>query len=276
MTRQESELTYPAIDLLTFKAYNNNKFEVVGMICMLSEEELRRRIKKEINMKKKIPNNVVEFLEWKNEKNFTDLKRVEEMNSKYENICGGSKQVDVLYSFLGIYAIGVWVYNKDKPEMFKIEKNKIKVSPNNDGKFNQILASKNFLLSLQYKNDIPLEVEKLNSVMSPFIKNYFKVGNLIPIWPGGNTLKGNQNNGYMDIPEIFFTEFYDWYKILFKEPNAFLTEFDKYLEENKSTMKNLESFLERICSEESYSSYIKNINLVIEKRTEEIEKNIYM
>lgn len=131
-----------------------------------------------------------------------------------------------------------------------------------------------FLLSLQYDNDTTLEVKKLNEVISPFIKNYFNVGNLIPIWPGGNILKGNQNNGFMDIPEIFFTRFYYWYKLLVKNQYAFLTEFDKYLEYNKYKMKNLDSFLKEFSSKENYNSYIKHINLVIEKRTKKIEKEI--
>lgn len=32
MTRHTSELTYAAIDLLTFKAYNNNKFEFIVLL----------------------------------------------------------------------------------------------------------------------------------------------------------------------------------------------------------------------------------------------------
>lgn len=54
---------------------------------------------------------------------------------------------DVLYSFLGIYTIGVWVFNKDLEEIFKIEKNKIKTSNDEIGKgHKQILCSKFFLL----------------------------------------------------------------------------------------------------------------------------------
>lgn len=226
-------------------------------------------------MEKETPNNVVDFLKWKNGKKFTDLESIEKMNEKYVNNCGGSNRVDVLYSFLGIYAIGVWVYNKDKTNMFIREKNKIRVSLKNNRESKQILASKKFLLSLQGNNDIPIEVKSLNEVISPFVKNYFKVGNLIPIWPGGNALKGNQNNGFMDIPELFFTKFYDWYEILKKLQYAFLTEFDNKLKEyDKSTMENLKCFLDGFGSIENYNSYINNINSIIDDRTKEIEKEL--
>lgn len=226
-------------------------------------------------MEKETPNNVVDFLKWKNGEKFTDLESVEKMNEKYVNNCGGPDRVDVLYSFLGIYAIGIWVYNKDKTNVFIREKNKIRVSLKNNRESRQILASKKFLLSLQGNNDIPIEVKSLNEVISPFVKNYFKVGNLIPIWPGGNVLKGNQNKGFMDIPELFFTKFYDWYEILKKLQYAFLTEFDNKLKEyDKSTMENLKCFLDGFGSIENYNSYINNINSIIDDRTKEIEKEL--
>ena len=225
-------------------------------------------------MEKEIPNDVNDFLKWKNGKKFTKIKSVEDLNSEYVNKCGGSNRVDVLYSFLGIYAIGVYVYNKDKINMFKIT-NKTRVSSKNNGKYDQVLASRKFLIELQDNNDIQLEVKNLNEIMSPFVKKYFKAGNIIPLWPGGNILKGNQNNGFMDIPELFFSRFYDWYEVLKDDQYAFLTEFDNQLKKyKKSTTKNLESFVNEIGSIESYNSYINNINLIIDIRTKEIENVI--
>lgn len=79
----------------------------------------------------------------------------------------------------------------------------------------------------------------------------------------------------MDIPELFFSRFYDWYEVLKDDQYAFLTEFDNQLKKyKKSTTKNLESFVNEIGSIESYNSYINNINLIIDIRTKEIENVI--
>ena len=139
---------------------------------------------------------VNEFLQWKTNNNIAPAS-VEKCNSEYTELCGGEKLADVLFSFLGIYAIGVWVYNKELEGIFRTDNNKIWVRTGSDNKYNQILSSANFLLMLQTEKIAGINVESLNETMNQFVKVYFKVGNVIPIWPGGNTLKGNQNMGFM-------------------------------------------------------------------------------
>lgn len=46
------------------------------------------------------------------------------------------------------------------------------------------------------------------------LPKYFDVGNVIPIWPGGNENKG-KTKGCFDIQELYFAKYYDWFKALF-------------------------------------------------------------
>ena len=176
---------------------------------------------------------------------------------------------DVLFSFLGIYAIGVWVFNKNIDGLFKIEKNKIKTLEEENSKWHkQILCSKKFLLRLQNEKVNNIMVDNLNKCLEGFVGNYFNVGNLIPMWPGGNNLKGNQNNGFLDIPELFFRKYSYWYEKLNEHPQAWLTEMNEQV--NNTRFDSLESFLGSIDSEEKYVDYIKNAIGIIKYRTEKI------
>ncbi len=58
-------------------------------------------------------------------------------------------------------------------------------------------------------------VKALNSYMEiSILPKYFDVGNVIPIWPGGNENKG-KTKGCFDIQELYFAKYYDWFKALF-------------------------------------------------------------
>lgn len=220
---------------------------------------------------KKIPLSAKDIVEWKNKtenKNWPES--VEAFNKSYAEKCGGKGRLDVLFSFLGIYSVGVWVYNKDNEGLFKCEKNKIRVSVEKDGKYNQILCSKTFLLQLQKEKIAGIDVTCLNDCIEKFSKLYFEVGNLIPMWPGGNMLKGNQNMGFMDIPELFFIRYYDWYQILAKREDAYLQEMTEYLDANKIYFGSLETFLGFVDSVDKYKIYIDHVVDVISKRSQYI------
>ena len=78
---------------------------------------------------KVVPATVLDILKWKNETGKGNWpKSIEDYYEDYTTACGGKKMTDVLFSFLGIYAVGVWVYNKGNEGVFKREANKIKVS----------------------------------------------------------------------------------------------------------------------------------------------------
>ena len=219
-----------------------------------------------------VPLTVIDILIWKNE-NKKWPKSVEKHNESYTNSCGGEEMTDVLFSFLGIYAIGVWVYNKNIVGLFKREANKIKVSVEKNGIYDQILCSKKFLLQLQDEQIAGINVYDLNEDIKEFAEVYFNVGNLIPMWPGGNKLKGNQNKGFMDIPELFFSRYFDWYEDLAKKENVYLKNMSEYLIANKDHFGSLENFLDALDSVDEYRKYIKHVVSVIKERTKCINKS---
>lgn len=219
-----------------------------------------------------IPGTVKDILEWINNISAEKWPRsIEKHHEKYTEEFGGYAMTDVLYSFLGVYTIGVWVFNKDLEEIFKIEKNKIKTSNDEIGKgHKQILCSKIFLLRLQNERVNGIQVDELNRCLSVFAEKYFSIGNLIPIWPGGNTLKGNQNNGFMDIPELFFNKYLYWYGRLSEQPQAWLEEMDKRVKQTR--FESLESFLVSVDTPEKYATYIEEVVQIIVDRTSKINK----
>lgn len=216
-----------------------------------------------------IPSTVEDILKWKNGINKGSWpESVEDYNYNYTKKCGGSDMTDVLFSFLGIYAIGVWVFNKHIDGLFKIEKNKIKILGENKKGHSQILCSKKFLLSLQSKKVNNINVDKLNECLEIFDEKYFDVGNLIPMWPGGNCLKGNQNKGFMDIPEIFFRKYLYWYGKLAEHSQSWLSEMNERVKDTR--FDSLKDFLSSIDSPEKYVSYINDIVSIIQDRTDHI------
>lgn len=197
------------------------------------------------------------FFEWRN----TNGKSVEDINRKYT--CNDKlnwQHVDVLYSFLGIYAIGFWVYNKDLCKTTDFE---IKC----DGKR---VYSENFLSSVQ--NSDKYNVEELNQVVIPFLKIYGSLGNVFPMWPGGNVHKGNAMIGCLDIPERYFNIYYDWFLALmeiYKDNICFKDVI------NKETPKlpkysSLKNFLKSVNETQKYKNYINDICKKIEQRNTDL------
>jgi len=216
-----------------------------------------------------IPSTVEDILKWKNGINEGNWpKSVEDYNDNYTKKCGGSDMTDVFFSFLGLYAIGVWVFNKHIDGLFKIEKNKIKTLRENKKGYHQILCSKRFLLSLQSEKINNIDVVQLNECLKEFSNKYFDVGNLIPMWPGGNCLKGNQNKGFMDIPEIFFRKYLYWYGKLADHSQSWLSGMNERVKDTR--FDSLKDFLSSIDSPEKYINYINDLVNIIEDRTEQI------
>lgn len=237
---------------------------------MEDNEKLNWRIQLS-NSEIKIPSSVYEILLWKDKSyKIKEPKSVEEKNIKYMNKCGAAS--DVLYSFLGIYAIGVWVYNKEKlkEELFTVDANRIRTI--NDDDKNQYLWSIKFLLVLQEREINGIKVEALNIFLNKedgFASHYFDVGNVIPIWPGGNTQKGNQNLGNMDIPEIYFHKYLSWFDILSSLSFSYLNCMSKKVKEER--FGSLKKFLDSVDTIESYNEYIDYIVSIIKARTKLIE-----
>ena len=82
----------------------------------------------------------------------------------------------MLYSFIGIYQIGLFVFYPDKCKRTKYT----------------IKDKTNQFLSTDYLKERFAQFKKLNEVIidSQFIQHIDSVGNVIPIWPGGNIDRG--------------------------------------------------------------------------------------
>ncbi|HFU4055312.1 TPA: hypothetical protein ACGO6G_001369 [Streptococcus suis] len=100
---------------------------------------------------------------------------------------------DVLYSFKGIYTLGIKVFY---PEFVELRGRIIRPT----GKSRRLVYSQTYL-EANYSR-----FEKLNSLkeLKLFIDKYEEIGNLIPIWPGGNVHRG-QFQCY-DIPNVYFND----------------------------------------------------------------------
>lgn len=119
-----------------------------------------------------------------------------ENNKKISNLGWGDYK-DVLYSFLGIYTLGVYIFAKDKKSRYSIGEDKII----------RIAGTKRWLYSRKYIKEHLNEFSELTNTkeIMDFAEVYNSEGNIIPIWPGGNEFKGKA--GCYDIPDIFFSKY---------------------------------------------------------------------
>ena len=207
---------------------------------------------------------VEQMFEWKNQKTRVEVEKL------YKEIISNDlewENTDVLYSFLGIYALGVYAYN-DKSK-FNVTQHEIRIG---DGK--QKLYSKEFLSSIQSSKEY--DVSKLNEVIEPFLNKYSKIGNVFPIWPGGNKAKGLANIGCFDVPELFFAKYYEWFKTLLKVYRSNIC-FEGYIDKGKPKLKkysSLEHFLKSVDSPEKYEKFIESICKIIDNRTNDLMKYV--
>ena len=203
---------------------------------------------------------VKDMLYWESDKN---AKSVEQINAtllkplKWE-------YTDVLYSFLGVYALGVYIYNKSL-----FETNEYIIFKKGT---TQRLYSLNFLKKIQIDNNYNLD--SLNNDMLPFIEKYFLCGNVYPTWPGGNTHKGINTNGCFDIPELYFAKNYKWFELLINMYKDTIC-LSEYI--NKTTLtlpqySGLNAFLSSISTVESFKDFINRMCTIIEERTKQITK----
>lgn len=219
---------------------------------------------------------------------------VEEENLEYTKIFGGSSQADVLYSFLGIYALGVWVYNKKKDQDINDFQSEIRNKLSEKERINQHFYSTLFQLAIQdigeddeIFNDVvegrvsaikslEINVDTLNEndELQRFISNYSSVGNVIPIWPGGNELKGK--SGVFDIPELFFAKYREWYYMLLALTGnfAYLDKFNQDFNCNFEKYESLDKFLNSISSIKEYTKYLEHVNEIIDTRTNLINEKL--
>lgn len=188
-------------------------------------------------------NSIETFFKWK----MTGKQSVEEKNKENLHVKKWGK-VDVLYSFIGIYTIGIYVFYKNE---CKRTNYKIKTLDNT-------------FFSTDYLANHYSKYPKLNKIIEDvgYIEVYDAVGNIIPVWPGANVDRGIYAHCF-DIPEIYFGNMnYKWFEILCDMyPDASLK-----MVLNKDFVYGTKTFLDGM-NEEKYVAYLEHVVDVISKRT---------
>lgn len=237
---------------------------------------------------------VEKFIEWKTHPNVTDNARftVEAYNKDTIKKLNWDR-VDVLYSFLGMYAIGLTAYYPDEFEFIK-DGISIKDSKNKNiyslKQIESIMASKQKLY--KEKKLKKEDVLDFNPQLIQFIEKYFSIGNVIPVWPGANMDRGRAC--MYDIPELYFSKYEVWTRKLNEiYGNAFLDDLldPNLVFENKhpvnynppfwnfsSTKDFLDNMADNKFSKDIkiglYSKWLERIVGIIEKRKEQIQKSL--
>ncbi|WP_159372520.1 MULTISPECIES: hypothetical protein [Staphylococcaceae] len=194
--------------------------------------------------------NVEDYMQWRT----SEGKSFEDIFNREMNILGWTYR-DVLYSFLGIYVLGIYVYYEED-----INKKKTRL----EFKDGSQLWNFEKIYKLYDKYE---ELNNLQEIKS-FLSVYGSIGNIIPMWPGGNVHKGSCN--YYDLTEIYFNNFKNWRDYLVLEyPNACLEEIV-----DRSEKYNMKEFMDKL-DKDFYKKYLKEITQVIKNREEEIKKQLH-
>ena len=233
--------------------------------------------------KKNVPNTVLEIIKWKLGK-LINGRSVEDYNIGYTNLCGGATQTDVLYSFLSIFSLGIYAYNNnvitgpEMPIMLENSNNSIKIRSKAFLKElleyheeNDEYSLKNEISVYIYeyneskeKKEIKINIKELVKFLDEkFCKCYFSVGNLIPIWPGGNSSKGCN---FIDIPNLYFNRYINWFNFLKQIDYSYLDELVLF------NFQTTELFYKKISSEKEYKSFVCYVNKFIIERKKSIKK----
>lgn len=126
------------------------------------------------------------------------------------NKLGWGDFTDVLYSFLGVFVVGLKVYCGENKCANLLE---IWAKNNKKGNY-KIEYSWNFIRAfIEYyskevdgeeNKKIKIAVDELINLkeINNFISVYSSIGNVFPIWPGGNVNRGTK--GCYDFPDIYF------------------------------------------------------------------------
>ena len=186
-------------------------------------------------------------------------KETEKLNWQY---------VDVLFSFKGIYSLGIKAFY---PNMVGTVQNGTILYPN----INKKLNSKQRLYSGTYLLEHFEEFKELNNLkeLRDFIHIYESLGNLIPVWPGANSHRGVF--GVYDLADLYF---YDskieelgrlYYKNFHSENSVY--SISRFCFEKSNTPYKLQDFLSM--NREEYKRFLKHIVEVIKNRNSKLVSN---
>lgn len=230
--------------------------------------------------KTKNPKNIVELLKWKFDfKENITVEKYNKSNPKYENLdwFKTNDDIDVLYSVLSIYLFGLCAYDSD--DKFKIYANMIKYDSGINAYSNKFI--KNLYMDKKF------EELNNNEYLNEFSRLYFSIGNVTPLWPGGNINKGK--SFIFDLPELYFTKHEYWTDILVSkyENCIFLDElrnttwfidgdtkkiYDPPIFDFKSTSYFLKSLFQSSTDGRKwlFNCFIRRINYIIKNREQAI------
>lgn len=192
----------------------------------------------------------------------SNQKNIENMFSENTEIMKW-KNRDVLYSFIGIYQIGIYAFY---PSECKKTDYTIRIKDCSEYKY----FSTHYLTRMVMEKKQFEVYEELNTVIeeSRFIEVINSVGNVMPIWPGGNVDKGTKSYCF-DIPDIYFYKYPEWFKALTTiYPNAYLDDVIK----SEFSIDTV-AFLNRM-NRTKFKEFLKHIVKIINTRTEILSKVI--
>lgn len=194
---------------------------------------------------------------------FLKYDKLEDIHKNTTADLGWGRYTDVLYSFLGIFTLGIYIYENEKSKYTIGNDNVIRIAGTR-----QCLYSRKYISTHFGKYSELAKTDELKK----FANVYSTVGNIIPIWPGGNEFKGKMK--CYDIPDIFFDQCGEMEKVYIehvlkkKIEDAALTRFIP------KTPKSPDIKIEDIFyyDIEKYKKFVRHIVKEIEMRTIEIEK----
>lgn len=201
-------------------------------------------------------NSVEAFFNWKTNSSKTS---VESMYKKDNKIISCWRRTDVLYSFIGIYQIGLYVFY---PDEYINTGYTIKTKTGNYVSLVYLVTEENGVKRFK-------KYEELNKIIedSKFIQYIDTPGNVIPIWPGGNIDKG-KNSYCFDIPDIYFLKYKEWFLALEHiYPNSFLNG----IIDNEFSTDDTKVFLKNM-DKKSYCRFLIHVVSIIKSRNKYLSK----
>lgn len=213
------------------------------------EEDNKNNIERIQNM-----NTIEDMLWWKDLYDPNNIFTVESINKdKIKNLEWGAK-ADVLFSFLGVYVIGMYVYY---PMEYRRTNYQIHICDSNEYNLEGSIYNFNKIKRINEDREKCKELNE-NESLKKFIKKYFSIGNVIPIWPGGNTDRGKA--GVFDILNIYCNKDDNayWMKTLVERYNNTFLEFVFNEEEEFEINKNIVKL--SYCSTPEFLDSFENLN----------------
>ena len=194
------------------------------------------------------------FFDWKVDKKRTPI---EDLYPQNEIIMSWERR-DVLYSFIGIYQIGLSIYY---PNLFYRTDYQIKIKDTHQ------VFGVDYLIEKENDKCRYQQYNKLNTVLEEkaFISIITEPGNIIPIWCGGN--RDWRLWGYcFDIPDLYFGKWPKWFEALcIIYPEAALSKI-----KNDTYSIGTVEFLKKVSDDKSYKAFIDHIVCIINDRTNQL------